>query len=285
LTLPARPSGAPWRANGSPVRPESITRQPFGRTPGFWQGLRALPDGLRFVMRERKCWGPTVVPCGVVILLAVPLLWFAIGELGPWLAHWLLPDASTWYAAGTRFLVRWLSSAIAAYLALWVAVLSAPALSSPALEYLVRLREADLGVPDRPRLGFWLELRCALEAQLGAIALCVPLWFAGWVAGLIFPGALLLLPLQIAPAALGLAWNLLDYPLTLRGVRLRQRWQLLRRHPRPVFGFAACLGAIACIPGAALLLLPAGVVGAAQLSWQLLPEDTSEPRAKLDAAR
>lgn len=259
--------------------------RPLGQAPGFWQGLRALPDGLRFILGERKCWGPAAVPCGVVILLAVPLLWLAIGEVGPWLAQWLLPDASTWYAAGTRFLVRWLGSAFAAFLALWMAVLTAPALSSPALEYLVRLREADLGVPARPRLGFWLELRCAIEAQWGAIALCVPLWFAGWVAGLIFPGALLLLPLQLAPAALGLTWNLLDYPLTLRGVRLGQRWQLLRRHPRPVFGFAVCLGAIACVPGAALLLLPAGVVGAAQLSRQLLPESAPEPMAQLDVAR
>jgi uncharacterized protein involved in cysteine biosynthesis len=86
------------------------------------------------------------------------------------------------------------------------------------------------------------------------------------------PGAaLVLLPLQSVPLALGLAWNLLDYPLTVRGVRARERFALLRQHPAPILGFGLCMAAATCIPGAALLLQPAGVVGATRLAWGLIP--------------
>jgi CysZ protein len=100
----------------------------------------------------------------------------------------------------------------------------------------------------------------------------LPLWLLSWAAAALLPGAgLLLVPLQALPLALGLAWNLLDYPLTLHGVRVRERWALLRRAPLSILGFGFCLAAVSMIPGAALLLLPAGVVGATDLVAGLLP--------------
>ncbi len=243
------------------------------RPPSFWEGARALRAGLAFVGSRRDLWFAAAVPCLLVALVGLPLCWLAIGRAGPWLADWLLPGATTWYAVGAHVLVRWVASALGAYLAFWVALLAAPVLSAPALEHLVRAREVALGVPSRPSRGFLFELACGLEAQVGALLLVLPLWLACWLLSALVPGAaLLLLPLQVLPLALGFAWNLLDYPLTLRGVRMRARFALLRQRPAPILGFGLVFAVATWIPGAALVLLPAGVVAATGLAWRLLPD-------------
>jgi CysZ protein len=235
--------------------------------------VTAVPRGLRFIARQPSCWPAAAAPGVLLVLLGVPILWWTISWFGPWLSSTLLPDASSWYAEAARVLLRWLASALAAYVGLWLALLLAPVLSAPALERLVRAREAALGARARPRQSFWFELRCGLEAQVGGLLLAVPLWVLYWVVAALLPGAaLLLFPLQALPLALGMAWNLLDYPLTLRGVRVRERWALLRRAPVSILGFGLCLALLTLIPGAALLLLPAGVVGATELVARLAPE-------------
>lgn len=252
----------------SPPGPASALR--------FWHGVLALPEGARFIAARPASWPAASVPCLILLLLAVPIAWWAIGDFGPWLSQWLLPETSSWYGQGAHIAVRWLGSALAAYLGLWLSLLVSPTLSAPALEHLVRVQEAALGAPERPRRGFLFELRCGLEAQLGALAISLPLWVVYWTLSALLPGAvLLLLPLQALPLALSLAWNLLDYPLTLRGVRARQRFALLRQRPGPILGFGLCFAALAWIPGVALLLLPAGVVGATRLAWRLLPDSAA----------
>jgi CysZ protein len=264
-----QPAGAPGA--GSAVALRAAGARP--RPPSFWEGVTALPRGLRFIAQNPRCWPAAATPVLVLLLLAVPVLWWTIGELGPWLSRALFGETHSWYEESARVLVRWLASALTALLGLWLALLLSPALSSPALERLVRAREASLGVAPRAAQGFWFELVCGLRAQLGGLLLALPLWVAYWLAAWLIPGAaLLLFPLQALPLALGLAWNLLDYPLTLRGVRVRERWGLLRQHPASILGLGASMALASLIPGAALLLLPAGVVGAAQLSLQLLPD-------------
>lgn len=234
-------------------------------------------------MERRRLWPAAATPVLVMVVLLVPLTWWSIGSFGPWLSASLFGETTSWYEEGAQVLVRWLSSALAALLGFWLALLLAPVLSAPALEHLVRERESELGASSRPRHGLWLELKCGLEAQLGGLLLAAPLWLLYWLVALAVPGAaLLLLPLQALPMALGLAWNLLDYPLTLRGIRVRERWALLRQRPGPVLGFGFSLAALTLIPGAALLLLPAGVVGAAQLVWRLLPEDAGHGPTPLE---
>jgi hypothetical protein len=54
-------------------------------------------------------------------------------------------------------------------------------------------------------------------------------------------------------------------------VRKRARFALLRARPAPILGFGLCFALATWIPGAALVLLPAGVVAATRLAWRLLP--------------
>jgi uncharacterized protein involved in cysteine biosynthesis len=245
--------------------------------PSFSDGVRVLVAGVRFIASRRDCWPAAAVPCLVVAAIAMALCWLTIGSLGPWLADWLLPRADSWYARGAHAIVLVAASVLGVFASFWVALLGAPILSAPALEHLVRAQEGALGVPGRPRLGVWFELWCGLEAQLGGLLLALPLWLVYWIAGVLLPGAaIVLLPFQILPLALSLAWSLLDYPLTLRGVRARSRFALLRQQPAPILGFGLCFAAATFIPGAAFLLLPAGVVAATRLAWRLIPETLPE---------
>ncbi len=72
-------------------------------------------------------------------------------------------------------------------------------------------------------------------------------------------------PLKIVIAVLGVALVLFDYPLTLRGMSVQERWQLVRDNPGPVLGFGAVFAALFWIPFASIVLLPAGAAAAAEL--------------------
>jgi hypothetical protein len=52
----------------------------LGRPPSFWEGLAALPRGLRFIAQNPRCWPAAATPVVILVLLAVPVLWWTIGE-------------------------------------------------------------------------------------------------------------------------------------------------------------------------------------------------------------
>jgi CysZ protein len=239
----------------------------------LFDGVGALFAGVWFLARRPRAWPIASVPVLIAASLAVVAIWLSFGLLGPWLSELAFANAESGWQSVLKGSLRWLGSAVAAYLSLLLAVALAPALSAPALERLVRLQEEALGAPERPRRGFWFELRCELEAQLVALGVLIPLALALWLLGLALPPLLPLIALVNAVlVSLAVAWNLLSYPLTLRGVGARERLRLLSRHAPAVLGFGAAFAALSLIPGAALLLLPAGVVGATRLSERLSPE-------------
>jgi CysZ protein len=101
-----------------------------------------------------------------------------------------------------------------------------------------------------------------------------------WIADLLFPPAIVVtLPLKLLVAAFSLSWNLLDYPLTLRGVRMRDRLRLFRAHKRTTLSFGVGFAVLFWLPCFQVVMLPVGVVAATRLVWQLLDYSPELARA------
>jgi CysZ protein len=249
-----------------------------GLPPSLLDGALALFAGLRFIAQTPRAWPAAVVPVLIAAVLSGILVWFSFGWAGPWLSEALLPEAESWYARGAKSAIRWIGSAVAAYVSVLLALAATPPLSAPALEHLIRLQESALGVPARPARGLWFELRAELEAQLLAFALVAPPALLLWLLGVLAPPILpVVAPLQAVLVCFAVAWNLLGYPLSLRGVRARSQVVLLKSHAFAVLGFGGAFALISLVPGMALLLLPAGVVGATRLTHRMEPAHTSSP--------
>jgi CysZ protein len=245
---------------------------------GFADGVKSLGHGLAFITGRRSTWALAAVPALIFVVLAVGLAWLSITLAGPWLARLIVPEAETALGEGVKTGVRWLGSALSAYLGLLVAALLTPPFSAPALEALVRRQEQALGLPARPSQGVWRELVTGFSAQLFALALTLPLLGVLWVTALAAPA---LSPFVLAFKALivawAVAWNLLDYPLTLRGVQAAERLRYIRQHAGATMGFGLAFAALFWIPCAGILLLPAGVVAAARLTSAMVDSEPTLP--------
>jgi CysZ protein len=236
------------------------------RRVGFRDGVRSVLEGFGYFLREPRNVPLAAVPVLVFLGLLLGLSWLAFTRFGPWLGATFVPGAEPWLGIDLQALLSWVGGFLAAFLALLAAMLLAAPLSAPALEALVRRRERSLGLASAPKLSVWREFAIGFRSQLVAVAFTLPAWGSLWLLGVIVPVlGPLVLALQGLLAALTVAWNLFDYPLTLRGIPVHTRWRFMRRNARAVLGFGLAFAALFWIPCAGLALLPVGVVAAAQL--------------------
>jgi len=241
----------------------------FARRPGFVSGLRSLLRGFGFLLGHPRSWPLAAVPLLVLLALATALSTVAVLWLPGIVGGLVGPATSTWTTVGTAAL-KALSIVAAMVLSLVVAFGLAQPLSGPALEGLIRLQEKHLGAPERPPTRFWLDIWRSLQSLLLGYALGLPLLAVLFVVSLLFPpAAIVTTPLKIMVLAFTLAWDLCDYPLTVRGLPVSERFRVLARYRGAVFGFGVALALVSFLPCALFLCLPAGVAGAGRLIWQI----------------
>ena len=124
--------------------------------------------------------------------------------------------------------------------------------------------------PERAPLGFLAEFSCGLRSMLLGSAVTLPIVIGLTVLELIFaPVAVVATPLKLIIGALGVAWGLFDYPLTLRGVSGRERLAFMKRHASLVLGFGTAFALLFWLPCCGTLMLPVGVVAATRLLWEI----------------
>ena len=250
--------------------------------PTFRDGLFSLLFGFRFLVRKPQSWPFAAVP--VVLVLALSgLSLFAAWHWALPVVHGLLPQAEGNLGRVAVGLVSWAATLFAATFGIAMAFVVAPTLSAPALEQLVTLVERERGTPPRPALGWSREVWLGLRASLIGLVVFFPLLAVLSLAELMLPvSAVVTLPLRVVVASLWVAYALFDYPQSLHGYPIGDRFRLLRRALAPVLGFGLGCSALFWLPCLAPLVLPVGVVAATELFWRIVrsePSPSNEPGA------
>lgn len=246
------------------------------KAPGFVAGLAHPFRAIGFVAQTPSTWPLALVPAVLFALLATAAAVAGVVWLTPWVLS-LLPGLEGGWATAAEWLTRLVTFASSLALGVWVALLLTPPLSGPALERLVQIQERALFVPERAEAGFLRDLWIGAQAQLIAVCFAVPVLVALWLVQLVFPvAAVVTAPLSVLVTSMALAWNLFDYPLTLRGVRASARLGFVFGHWKPLLGFSLAFAALFSVPCLGVLMLPIGVVGATRLLYALLEADPEQ---------
>lgn len=230
--------------------------------PGFFNGFVAPFQGFLFILTHPSTWARALVPAIVFTLLL-----FAFSIPGVWGMHLFANHLthrynSRWIYYGI-WILRFLLYAVAIFLSLLLAFLTAQPLSSPALESLVRAQERELKYPNRPEESFCASVWRSIRVALVSIVVSCPVLFILTLTTFFFPpAAFLTIPLKFLFTGFIIAYDIIDYPLSLHLLGVRERTPWFKHYRWATLGFGLSMELIFFIPGAFLLLLPAGVCGA-----------------------
>ncbi|MBS2013126.1 MAG: EI24 domain-containing protein [Deltaproteobacteria bacterium] len=235
----------------------------------FFSGVKAVFGGLGFVVSTPSAWGWASIP-----VLVATVLFGGIGALTIWLgtdlAHRLLWDAGD--GTGTVVAIwalRVLFWSIGLVVAFVVAMSLAQPISGFALERIARKQETALGGPSWPDQPFVAGTIRSLQVSLTALVVGLPiLAVLAVITFLVPPLAVVTVPLKFIVTGVLAAYDLLDYPLSIRGQGVGERVAFMKAHFSAVLGFGCAVAALLLIPGFGLFLLPFGVAGAARMVAQ-----------------
>lgn len=234
--------------------------------PGFRAGLRSLFDGYRYLFRTPDIWPLAMIPVLVALVLA-GVFGVVLVKGALWLVvKYLSRDDTSTYWTIAFVVIKVVAVLLGLVAALFCAFALAKPLSGPALERIVRRVSKDLGAPEWPEPTLVQDVLRSLQSTLVALVFTLPILIPLVVIGLVVPmAAFVTTPLQFVVAALGAAWDFCDYPLSIRGTRVSDRIEFVRRNIRAVVGFGLGLGLLTLLPCSLVIVLPAGVIGAAHL--------------------
>lgn len=238
---------------------------------GFFSGVRAVLGGLGFIVTTPSAWGWAMIP-----VIVATLLFGGASALTIWggseLALRIISDpaaaagAATWGSTLGVWILKLLFWTVGIILAFFVSMSLAQPLSGFALDAIARKQELALGGrawPDQPLAAGAIR---ALRVSLTALAIGLPiLAVLALVTVLVPPAGVVTVPLKFIVTGLLATYDLLDYPLSQRGVSVRDRLVFMRRNFAAVLGFGVATGALLLIPGVGLFLLPFGVAGATRM--------------------
>jgi CysZ protein len=235
-------------------------------------GVRAVTSALAFVVTSegglRTALAPAAIAFGVWVLLTGVAAGAIVGVL-----HGMAPARGEYGAIG-RALVATLVFLVASVVTGLVAFAVAQPLSRSALDRLASRLARSLGrqEPNGPSS----SLLGALRTVLGALGFVVPsVGLVQLVTAMAPEAALFTEPFAFVFAALALAWELLDHPMSRRGMPWRERLRWIRQNLALVVGFALATQALLLVPVLDLFALPIGVLGATKLLYLTSSSSTS----------
>jgi CysZ protein len=235
------------------------------KTLGLFTGMGALFEAVGFVVTTPAVWPLAIVPVIVAILLVT-----GVSVLGIWgasaLATHVIGVPSGALAVFGAWVLRILLGAVAILLSVAVAMALAQPLSGFALERIARIQEARLGGQKWPETSLAVSMLRSAQVTFTALLLGLPVIAALALITFVFPpAAVVTVPLKFVVTALMIAWDFLDYPLSVRGMSVGARLSFIGHQFWGILGFGLASGFILLVPGIGLLLLPIGVAGATRL--------------------
>ncbi|CAF3715840.1 unnamed protein product [Rotaria sp. Silwood1] len=230
--------------------------------PGFLNGIIAPFQGFYFILIHPSTWTRALIPAFIFTILlftfSIPSIW------GMYLLtnHLIQQYPSRWIHY-SLWLLRIILYIVAIFLSLILAFITAQPLSAPALESLVRTQEHYLKYPNRPEESFcssvWRSIRVAIVSIITALCIFIILTIMEFF----FPPFIIItIPLKFIVTGFILAYDIIDYPLSLHLFGVRERTPWFKHYIWATVGFGLSMEIIFLIPGSFFLLLPAGVCGA-----------------------
>jgi CysZ protein len=233
--------------------------------PGFVAGLTCFFRGLGWTLATPQVWPLTMVPAVVGVALSALIGWLAVPHVPGLVSRLIGPTEGTLAGIGVGVLSV-LATILVVVAGVFVAFSIAQPLAGPALEALVRRQERALGVPARPETSFLSDVWRSLQSLMVGAMFGLPALALLFLLSFVVPYAsIVLFPLKLVVAALMLAWDICDYPLSVRGLPMSQRVGIVFRHFGALLGFGLALALASLVPCVVFLLLPGGVAGAARL--------------------
>jgi uncharacterized protein involved in cysteine biosynthesis len=234
------------------------------RAPGFFTGVSSFFGGIGFIVGRPAMWGWALIPS-----LVATVLFFGLGAGVVWggseLAARLVTGDDGWSTAGLWFLrvLFWIVGLVMAYL---VAITFAQPLSGFALDAIAQRQELALGGRSWSDQPFFPSALRSLRVTLTALVLSLPILVLLGIITFFVPAAsVVTVPLKLVVTGLAIAYDMLDYPLGLRGAGVRSRMQFIADNFTSVLGFGLATALVLLVPGLGLVVLPFGVAGATRL--------------------
>lgn len=262
-----------------PLAPRPAAQLAAPSRPGFVAGSRALLGGFGFVLGTPSVWPLALVPVVIGAGLTAVIGFGAVHFVPGWIAGAI--GATTTAGRVAAMLLEIAATALGLAAALVFGFGLAQPLSGPALAGLVRRQRVALGAPSPPEIAFWTDVGRSLQSVLLGLAVGAPILALLFLLSWLFPPAVIVtVPLKLLVMAALLAWDLCDYPLSIAGFPIARRLAFFRRNLGAVIGFGFTLAVLALVPCALLLVLPAGVAGAARLTLAIERLEPSDDRRR-----
>jgi CysZ protein len=268
---PAAPATAPLAfpqlASPSALQPGPLAAplapSPAER-PGLLRGLRLFFGGFASIARQPRAWPLALVPVAAASVLTLLLGGLSVGFVPDLVARFAPTATGFWLG-----LAQVAATVVAVVASVFLSLALAQPVSGPALEALVRTVERELGAPERANTPFLLDVARSLGSATLGFAVGAPIFALLFLLSFVPGAAFVTVPLKFVVAATIVGWDVLDYPLSVRGVGLGERLRFVARNLPAVFGLAVGVAAVALLPCGLLLVLPAGVAGATRLVHEI----------------
>ncbi|MGE3165384.1 MAG: EI24 domain-containing protein [Planctomycetota bacterium] len=250
---------------------------------GFIDGAACFFEGLRFLVKNPRYLPVVIVPFLLTIGVFFITFWLALYGFASW-KDWFFEDKTAWYWTwtGAEYLLWLLFFVIYAAVCFFGFLVVGSLITSPFSEYLSQQVELAYPPPDAPPGGgarFLLAdvlrglkhevLRLALYA--GVWLACLPLLLVPLLGQAAFAAAMIYLNVRY------LAWDGLDYCMSRRRMRFRDKLALLRGSRARTTGYGALSFMLLAIPFTTLFVLPLNAVGGSILFCRIRREGGSSP--------